>query len=102
MSIRRRPIKFIVALLIVFSQFIFGNSLLSAHGSSSPLSASADTPLPDSFYTLNPIADTTIRQDLPNNNYGSITTIQTDNSPIKHILLKFNVTGISGRQIIKA
>jgi len=60
------------------------------------------TPAPNSLYTLNPVADATIREDRPDSNYGSSTTLQTDNSPVKNFLLKFNVTDVGDRQIVKA
>ncbi|HXD09957.1 MAG TPA: DNRLRE domain-containing protein, partial [Anaerolineales bacterium] len=55
-----------------------------------------------SFYTFNPTADATIREDRPNNNYGSDTTLETDNSPAKNFLLTFDITGVGNRPIVKA
>jgi len=62
----------------------------------------SETPIPNSIYVLNPVADATIREDHPENNYGSSATLETDNSPVKNFLLKFNVTGIDNRQIVSA
>jgi hypothetical protein len=41
--------------------------------------------------SFTPIDDAYIANSSPTNNYGSATTIQVDNSPIKHFLLKFDV-----------
>jgi chitodextrinase len=49
-----------------------------------------------------PVADTYVRADSPTSNYGSATTIQVDNSPMKHFLLKFNVSGIGARTVVGA
>lgn len=90
-------------LCVLLIQFIVGSC--AAKAANGPTDVSVDltaTPAPNSFYTLNPIADATIRQDLPDKNYGSSKTLQTDNSPIKNFLLKFNVTGVGNRQIINA
>jgi hypothetical protein len=38
----------------------------------------------------------------PTSNYGSATTLQVDNSPVKHFLLKFDVTGVNGQTITNA
>ena len=50
-------------------------------------------------FTFAPLADTYIYQTNANTNYGSATTLQTDNSPVKHMLLKFSVSGMSGQTI---
>lgn len=52
--------------------------------------------------TLNPVADAYIASGSPSTNYGSATRLQVDNSPVKHILLKFNVSGINGQPIVSA
>jgi tartrate-resistant acid phosphatase type 5 len=88
---------------IMLSQFITGSyAMIVADNSTILFIDPTTTPLPNSIYTFDPIADATIRQDLPNSNYGSATTLQTDNSPVKNFLLKFSVTGVSNRQIVKA
>jgi hypothetical protein len=33
---------------------------------------------------------------------GSATTLQMDNSPVKHFLLKFDVTGVNGQTVTNA
>lgn len=52
--------------------------------------------------TFTPIADTYIEAGKPTTNFGSATTIQADNSPIKHALLKFAVSGIGGSSVASA
>jgi hypothetical protein len=49
-----------------------------------------------------PVDDTYVYQTNGSTNYGSAASLQTDNSPIKHILLKFNVTGLNGQQVTSA
>lgn len=52
--------------------------------------------------TFEPVADAYIVSGSPNTNYGSATKLQVDNSPVKHALLKFNVSGINGQSIASA
>lgn len=47
-------------------------------------------------YTFRPTDDTYVEQDTPTTNYGTSTEITVDSSPLKDILLKFNVQ-ISGQ-----
>jgi Zn-dependent metalloprotease len=49
-----------------------------------------------------PIEDAYIASGSPTINAGSATTLQVDNSPIKHFLLKFNVSGLNGKQVVSA
>lgn len=44
--------------------------------------------------------DASIYSAYPNNKYGTLAYLETDNSPVKNILLKFNVTGINSRSVI--
>ena len=53
-------------------------------------------------FTFLPIEDTYIASGSPTTNYGSATTLQVDNSPIKHFLLTFRVSGLSGKQVVSA
>jgi hypothetical protein len=43
-----------------------------------------------------------VQSDLPASNFGSSTQFVVDNSPIRNVLLKFNVTGIGTRTITSA
>ena len=49
-----------------------------------------------------PIEDAYIASGSPTTNAGSATTLQVDNSPIKHFLLKFNVSGLNGQTVVSA
>jgi acid phosphatase type 7 len=51
---------------------------------------------------LFPTDDTLVRADLPNNNYGTKTSLEVDGSPIKITYLKFNLQPLAGSQISKA
>jgi len=52
--------------------------------------------------TFTPIDDAYIASGSATTNYGTATTLQVDNSPIKHFLLKFDVTGVNGQTITNA
>jgi hypothetical protein len=43
-----------------------------------------------------PTDDTYVRLSKPNSNFGSATSLQGDADSLKHILLKFNVSAVSG------
>jgi len=55
-----------------------------------------------SSLTFLPIEDAYIASGSPTINYGPATTLQVDNSPIKHFLLKFNVSGLNGQHVTSA
>jgi hypothetical protein len=55
-----------------------------------------------SILTFTPVEDAYVASGSPTTNYGSATTLQVDNSPIKHFLIKFNVSGLTGKQISSA
>jgi calcineurin-like phosphoesterase family protein len=64
-----------------------------------------NTPIPTTagnVFTFTPLADAYVSQSSPGTNAGSATILQTDKNPVRHILLKFNVTGITGQQIASA
>jgi RHS repeat-associated protein len=52
--------------------------------------------------TLTPIDDAYIQSASPTINSGSAPTLQVDNSPILHFLIKFDVTGVNGQSIANA
>jgi hypothetical protein len=52
--------------------------------------------------TFTPADDAYIENDLPTANHGADTEVQVDNSPIKHFLLKFDVTGINSQTVTNA
>jgi len=53
-------------------------------------------------FTFGPIADTYVQSDTPTINYGSSTQFVTDNSPVRNMLIKFNVSGIGTQTIVSA
>ena len=69
-------------------------------GASNP--ASITTPPPDPILTFSPTDDTYVQASAPDVTAGSDPTISVDNSPINNILLKFNVSGLAGRQVTGA
>jgi len=52
--------------------------------------------------TFTPTDDAYIFQSKPSKNFGSATTLQTDGSPIKDFLIKFNVSGIGTSTVSSA
>jgi chitodextrinase len=75
-----------------------------AAGNPSPPSDAVTVTVPQGSTTLHfaPIADATVKSDAPAGNFGSATTLEVDNGPVKHFLLKFNVSGIAGRTVVSA
>jgi hypothetical protein len=55
-----------------------------------------------SSLTFLPIEDAYVVSGSPTTTYGSATTLQVDNSPIKHFLIKFDVSGLNGKQVVRA
>jgi len=79
----------------------------TATASATPTPAGTATPTATqtpgiSTITFTPVEDGYIANGSPATNYGSATTLQVDNSPIKHILMRFNVSGLNGKQIASA
>jgi hypothetical protein len=60
------------------------------------------TPAATSTLTFAPTADAYVRADTPTTTSGSATSIQVDNSPVKHFLIKFTVSGVGGRPVTSA
>jgi len=52
--------------------------------------------------TFKPVDDAHIHYADLANNYGSALTLQVDNSPIKHFLLKFDLIGVNSQTITNA
>jgi hypothetical protein len=65
-------------------------------------SAGITVTTPGTLVTFTPTADAYVQADAPSSNYGASTQIVNDNSPVKNLLLKFEVTGLSGRTILSA
>ena len=70
-------------------------------GNTSPPSAAATvtTPAADPTLTFAASDDTYVQASSPTITAGNATTLQVDNSPVKNILLKFNVSGLVGKQV---
>jgi len=74
-----------------------------AGNTSSPSdTATVTTAPPDQAVTFPVIDDAYVASAAPDANYGSATSIDVDADPLKDFLLKFNVSGISGREIVGA
>jgi parallel beta-helix repeat protein len=73
----------------------------AANWSALSTSASATTPAA-SVLTFAPLADAYVQNDTPTTNYGTSSSLTVDGSPIRHILLKFSVSGIGSQQVTKA
>ncbi|MEN8260438.1 MAG: DNRLRE domain-containing protein, partial [Pseudomonadota bacterium] len=70
-------------------------------------SASATTPAADpggstSTLTFDAIADASIYNKQPTNNYGSLTRLDVDASPIQEFLVKFKVSGVGSGKVTNA
>ncbi len=78
-----------------------GTAIVSPTSTPTAANTSTATPVGNTF-TFTPTDDAYIYQTNGNTNYGSTTTLQVDNSPVKNILLKFNVSGLSGQTISSA
>ena len=55
-----------------------------------------------STLTFAPDADASIYAGSPTTNYGTSTRLETDNSPVKHFLIRFTVSGIGSKQVTSA
>jgi chitodextrinase len=84
--------------------YSYSTIAIDAAGNLSPQSnvATVTTPAANVVLTFTPTADAHVRVDQPTTNYGSSSTIQVDNAPVKHILLKFTVSGVGTRTIVSA
>ncbi len=76
--------------------------------SSSPTPSPTPVPSPtptsssSSVLTFTPSDDTYVQYTYPNTNYGTSTQIVTDYSPIRHMLLKFTVSGVGTQTVTSA
>ena len=80
---------------------------VNAFDSTGNTSASSNTtmitaPTPPTTLTFNPAADTYVQSDVPTVNFGSANQIIVDNSPVRHMLLKFTVSAVGTRTVISA
>lgn len=71
--------------------------------SSSSNSTSITTPSGGSgALTFTPIDDASVYQASPDANLGAASTLEVDNSPVKHFLMKFNVSGVGSKTVTNA
>jgi glucose/arabinose dehydrogenase/PKD repeat protein len=75
-----------------------------AAGNHSGLSdaATATTPPPSGVVFLAPTDDSYLAAASPATNFGNASTLQVDNSPVKHILLRFDLSSLGGQTIVGA
>jgi hypothetical protein len=73
----------------------------TAFNPSSPATVSTTIPM-SSTLTFAPVADASVLAASPTTNYGSATTIATDNSPIKNFLIRITVTGVGTSTVTSA
>ena len=79
-----------------------GNGTSSLTPTSNPPAATITTLTSNTILIFNPVADTYVQADLPTSNFGSAPQMVVDNSPIRNVLLKFNVLGIGARSVLSA
>jgi chitodextrinase len=64
--------------------------------------ASVTTPAAPTTLTFTPDADSYVESGQPTMNFGGATQVVTDASPSRRFLLRFVVSGVSGRQVVSA
>jgi hypothetical protein len=64
--------------------------------------ATVTTGVAPTLLTFAPTADAYVEASFPTSNFGSGATIQVDNSPVKHFLVKFTVSGVGARTVASA
>ncbi|MGH3370979.1 MAG: DUF7594 domain-containing protein, partial [Nocardioidaceae bacterium] len=74
----------------------------NASAYSPALSVSTPAPPPGETLTFTPTDDATLRSDKPTTNYGAAPTLQADGKPDRDLLLRFTVSGVSGREVDRA
>jgi len=79
---------------------------LDAAGNRSSFSNAATVTTPGATgattLTFTPTDDASVYSDSPSSNYGSLSTLEADNSPVKNFLMKFTVTGVGFKQVLDA
>ncbi|MGH7424788.1 MAG: DUF7594 domain-containing protein, partial [Candidatus Methylomirabilales bacterium] len=81
-------VRFVVALMAV--------AVVASSGASSGAGRALAQ---EAILSFAPVADATIDSRSPGTNFGATTSLETGASPEKHILMKFFVSGISGRPV---
>lgn len=80
----------------------FVNSIGAFTDSFSIIAGPLPPPVTLRTVSFTPIADAYVRADSPNSNFGTRSTIEVDNGPIKHGLLKFDTSEIDPASIVEA
>lgn len=96
---RKKTQKIARNLLLIFF-FIFLTFVLISARSFIHLSNNAEAVT--STVSFTPIADTHVRADLPNNNYGLNQTLEVDGSPIKITYMKLDLSSLAGSFLVSA
>jgi parallel beta-helix repeat protein len=73
----------------------------AANWSALSSSVAVTTPTANTL-TFAPTADAYVQSDLPTTNFGSSSSLTVDGSPVRHILLKFTVSGIGTNHVTSA
>jgi hypothetical protein len=71
----------------------------SPTGTATPSQTPTFTPTPTTAvisFGFHPVADAYVNESSPANNYGGLTTLRADGSPLVHSYLRFDVQGLSG------
>ncbi|MHB8855186.1 MAG: CBM96 family carbohydrate-binding protein [Bellilinea sp.] len=79
--------------------WIESNYLNEPTATITPTISPTSTPGAVDIFTFVPLDDATVNNSYPASNYGSDPLLIVDNSPIEHFLIKFQVDGLSGREI---
>lgn len=78
-----------------------GNTLADSGTATCHDAGASPTPTPTTqTLTFTPIDDAYVQDSQPTVNFGSATTVQTDNSPVKRFLLKFQVAGVGTGKVV--
>jgi len=91
-------------LVLPATTYTYRVAAYDAAGNPSPLSAplTVATPAQVGSLTFTPMADAVVRADKPGGNDGATAQVAVDGSPVKHALLRFDVSGTAGRTITRA
>jgi calcineurin-like phosphoesterase family protein len=60
------------------------------------------TPARPTTITLNPVADAYVQADQASTSFGTAATLVADASPVRRTLVKFTVSGVAGRPVLRA
>jgi calcineurin-like phosphoesterase family protein len=70
--------------------------------SGSSNTVSATTPAPTAVLTFTTNADTYAGADSPGTSYGTSTELIADDAPVKHVFVKFSVSGVGTKKVLAA